>query len=77
MADNETSPFDDVPDTPMVWLAHPDVEKPAEFPRASVPLWRAKGWQPTDAPPPDPDPSLTVAPEPEPAATRKPAPKGK
>jgi hypothetical protein len=82
MADETTSPFDDVPDTPMVWMAHPDVANPAQFPRASVPLWRAKGWRPAEAPPPEPDPSLTVQPAPEPAAattttSKTAAPKGK
>lgn len=44
------SPFDPAAaETQWVWLCH-DAGVPARFPDASVPLWKARGWRPCDAP---------------------------
>ena len=71
MAD-EGSPFEPDPDAEFVWMIHDEGTVPAQFPTASVPMWRARGWKPCEAPV-EADPALiehvaraAVGPAPEP-----------
>lgn len=52
-----------------VWLAFPGGGPAAQFPPASAPMWRVKGWVDSE-PPPEPNPLKDPEPglEPEPEA---------
>ncbi len=50
MTEPEESPFAPDPDAEFVWMIHDEGTVPAQFPTASAPAWRARGWKPCEAP---------------------------
>jgi hypothetical protein len=59
-----------------IWMEHAETGNRAELP--DLPYWRARGWAPTDGPPPEPDLTRDPLPHAEPVEelTEPPEPPG-
>ena len=82
MTEPEDSPCEPDPGAEFGWMIHNEGTVPAQFPAASVPAWRARGWAPCQAPV-EIDPALVehvaraaLAPEPSNKSPRKGVSKG-
>jgi len=72
MAD-EDDDFTPEPGAEFVWMRHEHGGNAAQFPVASVPMWRRIGWAPCE--PPDPyDPTMAEYQPPRPAPAEEPGP---
>jgi hypothetical protein len=68
--------FTRAPGDDVVWVHHPETGNYAQLALAAVPGWTGRGWQVTDEPPPEVDPTrahLIGLPPPEPEPDVKPA----